>query len=359
MRFLTEPPIDSPFLMLVYAALFVGLSILLMICGMCLLSIFFDWLYDKTLPWVRFRVKTYFGEGIFHQVPEIIIRLVIIVTAPISITLLIVDRLCLIPDACSSHNLSRKMDLSSENLEILAKHWYRPTRHNVARHPNASEQVLVQLSGEFPRSVVANPVFALLQLVDPNLLDKMPERDLERALGDEQVPLIFIQTALPRLTPNLTHALLQNPQTPESILIYLLPVLDKFPHRALLLNHRHFTGQLQEQIAVSPDLPELKRLLLCKLLWQPSSRSMTLLTQIAKTGDAKIQVILLQDWRCPALLAKGILQKHHSPLTLSIKLRVLIAIDLLKYRSFRTVMSALFFHQNQLVTLWQHHFRIS
>ncbi|MEB3178490.1 MAG: hypothetical protein VKL59_05530 [Nostocaceae cyanobacterium] len=67
------------------------------------------------------------------------------------------------------------------------------TRRNVTANPNTPSQVLLKLGAEFPRELLANPIFPLLFLENPNLISEIPSNTLESLLTQKSVPSFFLE----------------------------------------------------------------------------------------------------------------------------------------------------------------------
>jgi hypothetical protein len=72
------------------------------------------------------------------------------------------------------------------------------TRLAVANNPNTPTDILFKLGIEFPQQLLDNPVFSLLLLENPNLLQDIPEDTLASLLRLPTVPNAFIEWALTR-----------------------------------------------------------------------------------------------------------------------------------------------------------------
>lgn len=92
------------------------------------------------------------------------------------------------------------------------------TRQNVAANPNTPTEVLLKLGEEFPQEVVNNPVFSLLFLENPNILNEMPVTALRNLLKQEGVPVFFLEYAAHSLDAEVQMAVATNAQTPSAAL---------------------------------------------------------------------------------------------------------------------------------------------
>ncbi len=128
-----------------------------------------------------------------------------------------------------------------ELLRKLANSKDATTRQNVAANPNTPSELLLNLGAEFPEQLLDNPIFSLLLLENPNLVNEMPIATLISILNLEKVPVFLLEQAVNRggsndtLSPVLDEvfgfdlddvrvgmALAMNAQTPREILEKLL-----------------------------------------------------------------------------------------------------------------------------------------
>lgn len=113
-----------------------------------------------------------------------------------------------------------------ELLAELARKKDKKIRQAVAANPNTPTEVLWQLGEEFPEKVLNNPVFSLLLLENPNLVERIPENTLLNFLKSPVVPVSFIEWAVDNSANNivgtLSFVLTMNPQTPQPVLEKLI-----------------------------------------------------------------------------------------------------------------------------------------
>lgn len=77
---------------------------------------------------------------------------------------------------------------SGDVLTRLAASADRQTRRAVAMNPQTPKDVLLKLAPTFPGEFFTNPVFDLLMLEDPNLLDALPITVIKNILKREDCP---------------------------------------------------------------------------------------------------------------------------------------------------------------------------
>jgi hypothetical protein len=80
-------------------------------------------------------------------------------------------------------------------LSKLAQSPDKPTRRNVALHPQTPRDVLLALAPTFPGEFFLNPVFDLLLLTEPNLLFDLPVGVLKNILKRPDCPGSFLNWA--------------------------------------------------------------------------------------------------------------------------------------------------------------------
>jgi hypothetical protein len=88
----------------------------------------------------------------------------------------------------------------------------------VASNPNTPTAVLWQLGIDFPEAVLANPIFALLQVEHLHLAAKIPHDTLTSLLQCDRVPISFMDYALSQQDYSLWLAVAYNPHTPSHLL---------------------------------------------------------------------------------------------------------------------------------------------
>ena len=98
-----------------------------------------------------------------------------------------------------SNELARQVALNPstppELLQKLANSSDATTRQHLAANPNTPTKVLLNLGSEFPEALLDNPIFPLLLLENPNLVDEIPLSTLRSLLKCETVPVSFLEQA--------------------------------------------------------------------------------------------------------------------------------------------------------------------
>jgi hypothetical protein len=137
-------------------------------------------------------------------------------------------------------------------------------RQNVAANPNTPTEVLLTLGSKFPQQLLDNPIFSLLWLENPNLVNEMPISTLISLLKLENVPVSLLEqavnrgydtsavllddvfnerTSAPKLKARLGMALAMNAQTPTTVLEQLIKSWDRTVKEAARL-HVNWVGEM-------------------------------------------------------------------------------------------------------------------
>lgn len=96
------------------------------------------------------------------------------------------------------------------------------TRKNVAANPNIPIDLLWNLGIQFPTQVIDNPIFSLLWLENPNLLQEIPTTTLVSLLKCETIPISILEQVANQSDEELQMAVTMNPQAPVTVLEKLI-----------------------------------------------------------------------------------------------------------------------------------------
>lgn len=96
-------------------------------------------------------------------------------------------------------------------LAFLAEHPDPICRELVAQNPNTPPKVLFELGARHPRQLLQNPVFSLLLLEDPDLLQKLPAKCARGLLRQREVPPLLLEYAARDGMPSVREAALRHP----------------------------------------------------------------------------------------------------------------------------------------------------
>ncbi|GJD15813.1 hypothetical protein RIVM261_007690 [Rivularia sp. IAM M-261] len=114
--------------------------------------------------------------------------------------------------------LAQDINANPEILRTLSFSEYKATREAVAANPNTPTDVLLELGAEFPAQLVENPIFSLLLLENPALLQEIPLPTLRSILRLENVQPFILEQAADKADVEVQLALAMNPQTSRKIL---------------------------------------------------------------------------------------------------------------------------------------------
>jgi hypothetical protein len=103
-------------------------------------------------------------------------------------------------------------------LQKLGSHSDATVRKWVTLHPNTPPRVLAKLATQFPEQLLDNPVFDVLPLENPNLLNELPVGTRRSLLKREKCPVSFLEWLAQDDDEGVQLALAMNPNTPAHIL---------------------------------------------------------------------------------------------------------------------------------------------
>jgi hypothetical protein len=113
--------------------------------------------------------------------------------------------------------LAANPETAPEILRELNQSDDRAIRQAVAGNPNVSIEVLWELLADFPRQIIANPVFALIEMTNPDWVLDISESNLVALLKHQDIPYIFIKESRKCKATNIVDAVLawirSNPAT--------------------------------------------------------------------------------------------------------------------------------------------------
>jgi hypothetical protein len=179
----------------------------------------------------------------------------------------------------SERQIAVNPDTSPDILSQLATERDWETRRLVASNPNTPTNVLWQLGIDFPEAVLANPIFALLQLEHLDLAAKIPHDTLTSLLQCDRVSISFMDYALGQQDYSLWLAVAYNPHTPSNLL------------ENLARKSRHQDRELIRAVAAHPHTPP------------------HLLAEISEIGQSLAQIIV-ENPHTPVAVLKQILHKY-------------------------------------------------
>jgi hypothetical protein len=181
--------------------------------------------------------------------------------------------------AISERQIAVNPDTSPHILSQLATARDWDTRRLVASNPNTPTTVLWQLGIDFPEAVLANPIFALLQLEHLHLAAKIPHDTLTSLLQCDRVPISFMEYALSQQDYSLWLAVAYSPNTPSNLL------------ENLARKSRQQDRELIRAVAAHPHTPP------------------HLLAEIGEIGQGLAQIVV-ENPHTPVAILKQILHKY-------------------------------------------------
>jgi predicted DNA-binding WGR domain protein/pentose-5-phosphate-3-epimerase len=117
--------------------------------------------------------------------------------------------------------LARHPRASAELLEKLSHSSDKATRQGVAGNPNTAHEVYVKLGQQFPREFLANPALDLLLMVNPGLMEEVPQALLIRLLKQADCPSSLLSWAAGHTQAKVQLAVAMNAKAPEEALAKL------------------------------------------------------------------------------------------------------------------------------------------
>ena len=107
---------------------------------------------------------------------------------------------------------------SADLLEKLSHSTDKATRRRVVGNPNTPAEVYVYLGRQFPREFLANPALDLLLMINPGLMEEVPEALLIRLLKHADCPSSLLAWAAGHAQAKVQLAVLMNVKAPEQAL---------------------------------------------------------------------------------------------------------------------------------------------
>jgi hypothetical protein len=117
--------------------------------------------------------------------------------------------------------LAKHPKASADLLEKLSHSSDKATRQAVAANPNTPSETFVRLGQQFPKEFLANPAMDLLLMINPSLMDEVPEALLVRLLKQVDCPTIMLTWAAVHSSEKVQLAVAMNAAAPEQALLRL------------------------------------------------------------------------------------------------------------------------------------------
>jgi len=121
-------------------------------------------------------------------------------------------------DDVTNRLLAKHPRASAELLEKLSHSSDKATRESVAGNPNTPPEAIVRLGQQFPKEFLANPALDLLLMVNPALMEQVPEVLLVRLLKQADCPASLLIWAAGHQKAKVQLAVAMNASAPEQAL---------------------------------------------------------------------------------------------------------------------------------------------
>ncbi len=199
----------------------------------------------------------------------------------------------------------------AEKLQDLGTHHSGSTiRRLIASNPNTPPETLLQLAKDFPKEVVDNPVFLLLELEDPDFVRKMERADLIELLKIPNLPPVFIRGAILHPDYRILKSLLQRSELSENDLERLRDRVYEHDVGWLFLQHPSCTDRLRFTIAEKgPHFLQLVFALEC--LANLTEVSIDWLTVLIEHSMFEVQNLIALNNNIPDTLLDQLFQPRH------------------------------------------------
>ena len=119
-------------------------------------------------------------------------------------------------DDTTNRLLARHPRASADLLEKLSHSSDKATRQGVAANPNTPPETYVKLGQQFPKEFLANPALDLLLMVNPALMEEVPEALLVRLLKQADCPPSLLTWAAGTSNSKVQLAVAMNANAPDS-----------------------------------------------------------------------------------------------------------------------------------------------
>lgn len=124
-------------------------------------------------------------------------------------------------DDATNRLLAKHPRASAELLEKLSHSSDKATRQGVAGNPNTAPVVYVKLGQQFPQEFLANPALDLLLMINPGLMEEVPQALLIRLLKQADCPASLLTWAAGHPQAKVQLAVAMNAKAPEEALVKL------------------------------------------------------------------------------------------------------------------------------------------
>jgi predicted DNA-binding WGR domain protein len=124
-------------------------------------------------------------------------------------------------DDATNRLLAKHPRASGELLEKLSHSSDKATRKGVAGNPNTAPEILVKLGQQFPEEFLSNPALDLLLMINPGLMEEVPQALLTRLLKHADCPASLLNWGAGHPHIKVQLAVAMNAKAPEEALVKL------------------------------------------------------------------------------------------------------------------------------------------
>ena len=149
----------------------------------------------------------------------------------------------------------------------------------VISNPNTPAEALVRYGWSQPEALLQNPIFSMLMLEDPLIIESIPMPTLEKILAQPEVPTQFLERHAGHTDPRIQASIARHPKTPLAAL-------------QMLLEKEFASTLVMPSLALTPGLtPEMLEKLASHpseaVLYEVSKNSKTTPQVLAKLAETK------------------------------------------------------------------------
>jgi hypothetical protein len=226
--------------------------------------------------------------------------------------------------------IARNPDTTPEKLQELANSHDRLTRHALVKNLNTPPEALLYLVQDFPFEVVEHPMFSLMLLENPRLIEEMNHNVLVSLFKHQKIPDIFFLGAATHYHPIVLETIVKH----QSV---TFPILERIAARTsdsqvcqMIVNHPLITlpylqqwatqGSVSMQVAIAQvysdqSLPHAEEILLLLIehgseeVWRVISHCSSLSDMLINRLLLKIPPVLLNDLAESSYTHGAVLQK--------------------------------------------------
>lgn len=154
---------------------------------------------------------------------------------------------------CRERQAAQNPETEPEQLRKLAEVRDPGTQRRVANNPNTPPDLLLKLGKQYPRELLANPVFSLLLLEDTNLFATMPKETLKSLMTVKDIPVGFLErtAAIPNLEVEIAQVIARHPQATDYVFTQLARYSGDAAIFKSLLKRSSLSTEILEKLAAN------------------------------------------------------------------------------------------------------------